>query len=310
MKKFFKCFILLLVLLPSACTQTKLFVQAPKEPPYTPPLKNVNVALVLGGGGSKGIAHLGVLKVFEENNIPIDLIVGCSVGSAVGALYADNPNAEEIKNKLINIKREELLDPSIGDSLQMLVTLKGPIRGYYYQKFLAKNLNTKNIESLKIPFVAVTTDIGTNNLFAIRTGPIVPAVHASSAIPPLFTPVRIYGRTLVDGGVKAPVPVKVAKQYGSKIIIAVDISAPPPKDELGNMLDLTYRAFWIFYYELSRLQAKKADIEIHPNMDGYGTFDDGSKNEELYQAGMDAANKSICDIKRKLEELGIPLKSK
>ncbi len=308
MKSFMKAFILLVVLVPCSCTRIKPIIHTPDAPPSAPPIENVNVALVLGGGGSKGIAHLGVLKVLEENKIPIDLIVGCSVGSAIGALYSDNPNSDELKEKLIKLKRDDLLDLSIEDSFRALFSLRGPIRGYYYQKFLLDNLKTKDLESLKIPLVVATTDINTNNLYAIRTGPIVPAVHASSAIPPLFAPVRIYGKTLIDGGVKAPVPVKVAKQYGPKIIIAVDIGAPPPKDKLNNMFDLTYRSLWIFYYELSRIQAKNADIEIHPDMNGYGTFDDGSKNEEIYNAGKRAANKVIREIKRRLEELKIPLK--
>jgi NTE family protein len=287
----------------------KPVIHVPKYPPIAPPIEKVDVALVLGGGGSKGMAHIGVLKVFEEHGIPIDLIVGCSVGSAIGALYADEPNADALRDKLSNIKKWDLLDASIGDSLQMLVALKGPIRGYYYEKFLDTKLAENNIEDLKIPFIAVTTDIYSNTLYAIRSGPIVPAVHASSAVPPIFTPVHMYGKLLVDGGVKAPMPVNVAKQYQPKVIIAVDISAPPPREELGNMFDLTYRAFWIFYYELSREQARDADVIIHPDMHGHGTFEDGC-NDELYKSGMSAANKRIEEIKDKLKKLGIPLKKK
>lgn len=299
---------LVLIVLLSACSTSKPLVPVPSSPPPPPPLPEIQVALVLGGGGSKGMAHIGALEVLEDHGIPIDLIVGCSIGSAVGALYADNPDAKLLKSKLIGVKREHLLDPSIFESIQMFFSLKGMIRGYLYQKFLLKHLNTRDLESLKIPLVVVTTDLDTNHLYALRSGPIVPAILASSAIPPIFSPVKLYGKTLADGGVKAPVPVGVARQYQPKLVIAVDIGAPPPHDPLNNMLDVTYRAFWIFYYELSKVQASNADIVIHPNLYGFGTFDDGSRNLDVYNAGKKAALEMLPFIQQKLEYLKIPLK--
>jgi NTE family protein len=292
-----------------SCSHTKSLIDTPDQPPIPEPLKNINIALVLGGGGSKGIAHVGVLKILEENNIPIDLIVGCSAGSAIGALYADYLNADIVKNIVLPVNKWDVLDPSIGDSLRMFVDLKGPIQGYYYENFLIKNLISKNIETLKIPLVVVTTDLFANQLYLLRSGPIAPAVHASSAIPPFFSPVRLYGKLLVDGGVKSPVPVNVAKLYKPKIIIAVDIGAPPPEEPLQNMWDVTYRSIWIFYYELSKKQRVEADIIISPDLRGHGTFEDGKK-EELYYAGIQAAEEKIPLIREKMKKFKIPFKRK
>jgi len=272
-------------------------------PPMAPPPKmpkKVDVALVLGAGGSRALAHLGVLEVLEEEGIPIDLIVGCSAGSLMGALYADNPNAKQIKEKVINLKKDDLLDVSIKASMVAPVA----VQGNALEHFVVKNLAAKNFEQLKIPLVAVATNVVNNHMVLLRSGPIAPAVHASSALPPVFAPVTLYNETLVDGGVIAPVPVQVARLYKPRLLIAVDISSPPSKDPIANAFDLVYRSLSISFYELSRLQTTKADIFIHPDLKGFGTFDD-KYNQEMYEIGRKAARASIPGIKRALARRGI-----
>ncbi len=283
-------------------------VTAPPPKPLPQPiakkLENINVALVLGGGGSKGIAHIGAVEVLEENNTPIDLIVGSSAGSAIGAFYADGQSSKEINKKLSSLSIWDVLDPSIVDSMQVLVATKGFVKGNSYKEFLTKNISVKNIEDLKIPLVAVTTDINNSELYLIRTGSIAEAVNASSAIPPVFSPVELDGRVLVDGGVMEPVPVRVAMRYNPKMIISVDISSPPPKTKIHNMPQLLYQANWIYYYELARMQSLLADIDIHPDLDGHGIFEDHRKSD-LYQAGRKAAIAQLPKIKARMMELGI-----
>ncbi len=120
----------------------------------------------------------------------------------------------------------------------------------------------------------MATNVDDNHMTLLRSGPIAPAVHASAALPPFFSPVRIYRQTLIDGGVLAPVPVQVAKLYKPKVIIAVDISTPPSRERSKNTFELLYRALHMSYYELSRMQSTRADITIQPDLVGYGTFED------------------------------------
>lgn len=280
----------------------------PDEMPQPAIISSPNVALVLGGGGSRGIAHLGVIEVLKENNVPIDFIVGTSAGSLIGALYADSNDITHIKSILFNTKRNELLDFSFFDSVKMFTSLTSLVRGQAYENFVFDNLNSKNFAELKTPLAIVTADSVTGEKFVITSGPIAPAVRSSSAIPPIIAPVNLYKRILFDGGVLEPVPVATAKKYNPKLIIAIDINTKPPRTIPANALDLTYRAFWMSYYQLSRMQAEQADIDIHPNLNGFGTFED-HRREALYNLGRKAAIAAMPEIKAKLKERKIQLKT-
>jgi NTE family protein len=274
----------------------------PADMPPSAKIENVNVALVLGGGGSRGIAHVGVIEVLQENSIPIDLIVGSSAGSAVGAIYADNKDINKTKSILFGAKRNELLDFSFLELTRMFHSLTTPVVGQAYENFIFDNLKAKQFSELKIPLAVVTVDSQTGERFIITSGPIAPAVRASSAIPPVIAPVSLYHKTLFDGGVLEPVPVETAKQYNPKIIIAVDISNLPEKSKPKNILDLTYKALWLSHYELSRMQSSMADVDVHPDLSGFGTFEDHRK-EELYQHGRQAALRALPEIKSKLKKM-------
>lgn len=266
--------------------------------------KEIGVCVVLGGGGSKGIAHVGVLEALEEAGIPIDMIVGTSAGSAIGAFYADYGDAKMVKDKFMHLKKWDLLDLSYVNTLLGFIHPTGGVSGAYLRDYLYKNMGAKNIEDLQIPFVAVATDIVKNKSFAIDAGPVAPAIHASSALPPVFTPVELYGRTLVDGGAVEPTPVPTARKYNPKLIISVDISSPPDEGDLGSMLYVTYRALHNAYYELSRMQSKLADVDIHPDLKGFGTFED-HRNLEVYEKGKEAARKALPLILEKMALFGI-----
>lgn len=281
----------------------------PKEAPPPKPMPKVRVALALGAGGSRGIAHLGVLEVLEKENIPIDLIVGSSAGSLIGAVYGDDPDIESVKKKMLKLKKKDLLDLSISSIFSAFVRLTGPIQGNLLEHFIVKKVKAKKFEDLQIPVVAVATSINRNKITVLRSGPIAPAVHASSALPPLFAPVPLYGETLIDGGVLSPVPVSVAREFKPQVVIAVDISNPPERTRLQNAIELLYRAMHISFYELSKAQSSKADVLIHPDLAGFGTFDD-EFNEVYYQRGKEAAIEALPKIKAELNRRGIPLKKK
>jgi NTE family protein len=216
-------------------------------------------------------------------------------------------DAKSVKDIIMSAKKSDLLDFSVWDLVKTPLFVTGPIKGHSYEKFLYKNLKTESIEKLKIPLIVVTTDIFENKAYLIKSGPIVPAVHASSAIPPFFAPVDLYGRTLVDGGVISPLAVKIARSFKPDIVIAVDISSPPPKDCLKNMPSLTYRASWIYYYSLSRMEGESADIDIHPNLEGHGIFED-DKKAVLYEAGKKAAEETMPLLIKKLKSANVNLK--
>ncbi len=265
------------------------------------------VALVLGAGGARALAHLGVLKVLEDEGIPIDLIVGSSAGALIGALYADCMDADTVKQKVIDLKKEDLLDPSLAGLVMAPIRHTGPIKGEALEKFLAARLEATTFGELKIPLVITATDIENHRLVILKRGPLVPAIHASAALPPLFAPVLLNHQRLVDGGVMAPVPVEVARTFNPLFVIAVDISTAPIKEPVSGIVDVLDRAFQICFYELSHLQSKQADLLIRPHMNGYGTFED-QYNRQLYENGKATARAAMQDLKRALKARGISLK--
>jgi NTE family protein len=263
--------------------------------------RNVRVALVLGSGGARSIAHLGVLEVLEKNDIPIDLIVGTSGGSIVGALYADYPHATDLKKKVFSCSKCDIVNFSFASALDGAYSIRSSIiDGSNGEKFLAKNMTAKNFDELKIPFIAIATDVITGETVVLDSGPIPPAVRASYSIPGFFAPVELYGKTLVDGGVTAPLGTEVAKKYHPKVIIAVDVTLPLERSKVKNMLNLTYKCLNITYNTLNETLGRQADVLIRPNLGDAGIFDD-HKRDMLYQAGVDAAIKALPEIKKKLK---------
>jgi len=257
--------------------------------------ENVHVALVLGGGGARGMFHVGVLEALEEANIPLDMIVGCSAGSIVGALYADRPDACTIRDLLIRLKRTDLID------LDIFNCCYGLCHGHELIAFMKRHLKCERFEDLKIPFMVVTTDLRTGELITLGTGPIVPAVHASCCVPFFFRPVRLYGRVLVDGGIIDPNPVQVAKQYNPRIIIAVDLSEMLPRTAPTNLFGIATRCYEISYYKHSQHCLLNADVVIRPDLEPIGMFDD-KHARQLYEAGKEAGRLAIPKIKELYEE--------
>ena len=264
--------------------------------------KDINVALVLGGGGARAIAHLGVLEILEEHNIKVDLIVATSGGSIVGALYADNPDAKVLKKIIQKMNIDDFVDFSVLSVLHGMHSLTSSfVDGRNGEKFLLKNMTAKNFEELQIPFIAVATDIVTGRTVPLNSGPIAPAVRASCAIPGLFAPVEMYGMILVDGGVTAPLGIDIAKQYKAKIIIAIDVTLPLEETRVHNVVDLVFKSLSVNYSVLNNLVAKEADILIRPAITKIGLFD-AHRKEDLYEAGRLAAIQKMPEIKKQLSK--------
>ncbi len=289
---------LLIMLLLSGCAAQFPHIDIPKSEPVAKQLNHgqqPRVALVLGSGSSKGFSHVGVLKVLEKNHIPVDLIVGTSAGSIVGALYADKPSARSLRRIILNARRKDVIDFSLFNAPT------GVVSGAGLQNFLVKHLRARSFEQLKIPFIAVAVDLESGKVHQFRSGPIAPAVNASSAVPPFFRPVKIYGRTYVDGGLVDPVAVDVAKQFNPKIIIAVSLDDALSKDVPTSSPGVFFRGFDMMLSKLNEYSANGADVIISPKMGEVSMFDE-KKCPELMRAGEIAAEKALPAIKKLLAE--------
>ncbi len=191
----------LLLLLLAACAGREV-----KPIPVEPPRKAVKVALVLGAGAAKGFAHVGVLKVLEANHVPVHMVVGTSVGSFVGSLYAYGYPAYDLQKIAMGIEKGEIADLTVPDN--------GFVKGEKLEAYVNRMIRGTTIENLRIPFYAVATDIGSGQEMVFGRGNTGSAVRASCSIPGVFRPVRIGDRTYVDGGVVSPVAVDAARAVG------------------------------------------------------------------------------------------------
>lgn len=266
----------------------------PPEAPQPPPVffvpQDIHVALVLGSGGVRGMAHVGVLEELEAAGIPIDIIIGCSAGSFVGALYADNPHVADIKNIVSKLNKNTLLDFDILNCRYGLSQNKPMLKTF------DKYLNAQTFAELQIPLVVVAADLHTGELVPIGSGDLVKAVCASCSIPFVYVPCEHLGRVLVDGGTINPVPVALAKDLNAQIVIAVDLCELLPKTTPTNLFGIAKRSAEIAFLWQNEICTQHADVIIRPKTSDVGTFDE-SKLEFLYEAGKRAAREQIPKIK-------------
>ncbi len=286
--------IIFIILFLPGCTQNSYrSIIIPCKAPKAKPLKNIRVALVLGTGGFRSIAHLGVLEVLEKEGIPVDLIVGASAGSLIGAIYCDKPNIAAIKDEILHIRRKDFLETS-----------QLPSCGTTLLNYITENVTAKNFEELKIPLVVVATNLNTNKVEVIRSGPIAPAILASSADPRKFKPVSLYGQTLVDGGILDPVPVNIARRFKPKMVIAVNVNSHAPTTPVKHGMSLLARCIDISFFKYASCQAKEADIVLHPYFYNFDAYND-KNNKEAYDNGKRTAYAAMPKIRQKMKELGL-----
>ncbi|MEI6682690.1 MAG: patatin-like phospholipase family protein [Bacteroidota bacterium] len=289
-----------LVLLMAGCTRKFMVIN---DPPGMPPARKLahapRVALVLGGGAFRGIAHVGVLKVFEEEKIPIDLIIGTSAGSLVGAIYADNPHVDSLYPLINATKIKDIFDFSLTWSKL------GYVSGRKLQGFVTKHTTAKNIEQTLIPFVAIAADLQKGVPVVLASGPLAPAVNASCAIPEVFVPVKMYGKILVDGGVLNNLAADVAREYGATVIIAVDVMNDlDTLPVISSRSAVTRRVAQISLHRFARERSGMADILVIPDLKGMPYISD-KYNQPMYDAGIKAARLMMPEIRKILAQKGI-----
>ncbi len=276
----------------ASCAPTKEAVVQPMQQ------KPAKVAVVLGAGASRGFAHIGVLKVLEANNIPINMIVGTSAGSFVGSLYAYGYNAFQLQEIAIPMQKSDIVDLGIPDN----GFIKGELLGAYVNRMVK---NTP-MEKLRIPFYAVATDVQNGQEVIFGSGNTGTAVRASCSIPGIFRPVRIGGRMYVDGGVVSPVAVDAARKMGADVVIAVDIASDTGNTLPEGTMDTILQSINIMYAKISNAQLSRADVVIRPKVGLIGSADFDKRHEAILE-GEKAALESmprIREIIAKLKQAG------
>ncbi|MCX7858103.1 MAG: patatin-like phospholipase family protein [Deltaproteobacteria bacterium] len=254
------------------------------------------IALVLSGGSAKGFAHIGVIRVLEQEKIPIHMIVGTSVGSLIGGLYASNPDSFQLEWTAFKIEKSDILDFSL------IYSKLGPVQGQKLENFVEREAKVKKIEETKIPFFPVATDLNTGETVVLEKGSLAKAVRASCAIPGIFVPVSFGGRTLVDGGVTNNIPCDIARSKGADIVIAVNLLSNITNYEVDSVIDIIGQSISIMMFEKNREKLKHADILIEPDVRNVSLFD-FSKKKELMEEGIKAAKAQIPKIKELIKRL-------
>lgn len=272
-----------------------LFLSSCETTPIVRETREAKVALVLSGGSAKGFAHVGVIRVLEQEKIPIHMIVGTSVGSLIGGLYAANPDSFQLEWTAFKIERSDILDFSLIHSKM------GPVLGQRLENFVEKEAKVKRIEETKIPFFAVATDLNTGEAVVLDKGLLSKAIRASCAIPGIFVPVSLNQRLLVDGGLVNNVPCDVARAKGADIVIAVNLLSSVKNFNLDSVIDVIGQSISIVIFDKNREKLKYADVVIEPDTKGVSLFD-FSKKKELMEEGIKAAKAQIPKIKEILSK--------
>lgn len=251
------------------------------------------VALVLGGGAARGFAHVGVIRVLEREKIPIDLIVGTSVGSLVGAIYADKKNSFELEWTAFSLEERDLFDYTFISPTQ------GFVRGERIEEFVLKKVSARELQQLKIPLSVVATDIQNGEAVILQNGSVAQAVRASSSIPGIFIPVRHQGRLLVDGGVLNNTPVDVARKMGAQVVIAVNLGGGRKATQVNNIFDAIIQSLHLMAIESTEARLREADVVIVPQVSHIGAID-FSQKKKLLALGIQAAEQALPRLREKL----------
>jgi len=280
------------------------------------------IGIALGGGGARGLAHVGILKVLEEEKIPIYCISGASVGAVVGAMYAQNPDADALierfkttldesfynqlglKHLRTNYAQEGSFLHQATRSIKRRIVINmaqsrmALLNELRLSAVLARLIDKGNIEDTKIPLAVVSTSLHTGEDIVFRSGEIINAIAASSAIPGFLPPILTNDDLLTDGGTSCPVPVPLLHEMGAHTTIAVEISMREYSPlESPSALEIISRAEMITSRNLARMMADTADVSIFPDTKDIH-WSEFFRFNELIEAGMESAREKLSEIKK------------
>jgi len=246
------------------------------------------IGLALGAGGARGFCHIGVIEVLQENNIPIDIVTGCSMGAMIGGGFAAGVSCKEMRVTAKQITTTAVFDVDFLNIRSNLRSRGGIARGERAMKIFKQFAGDILIEDCKIPFAAIAADMRGQQLYKFKNGPLWQAIRASISIPAIFQPVEHNNKLLVDGGLLRRMPITEARELGADIIIAVDaIGAPRPLNSTStfSILDASYQ---MIDWRSAQHEGKQADILITPDLGDRSSFL-FRNNEEAIQKGREAA---------------------
>jgi len=251
----------------------------------------VKIGLALSGGGARGFAHVGALKVLAEHNVPIDLIAGTSAGSIVGGALAAGMSITEIEKMAGAARWRDLVRPSL--------PIGGLLSNAAMDAFLRRYFPVSTLEHVKIPFTAVAFDLGTNTPVLLNeNGDLITAIRASCAVPGIFSPVHDErGRMLIDGGVVSPLPVETVRAMGADVVIAIDLIScgasfrTSSKTGFGVLIQGALALLKV----VATAEQQAADIVIEPAI-AHLRPDQIGKRNEFIALGEAAAREKIDDI--------------
>ena len=258
------------------------------------------LGLALGSGGAKGLAHLGGLKAFEEENIRFSFVTGTSIGSIVGALYAKGYTARDMIEIIENLNRKEF-----AKNLRPFADMG------FAEEFVGQYVE-ENIEELPVPYACWATDAETNGGVLLNSGKAARACCASSAIPPFFRGVEIDGKKLYDGAFTNAIPADVCKDLGAKFVVAVDLSAFTKPDEeksrVARLLGSAINAFVsVKYLDDSKTRGyEAADFMLRPNLYDFRATDVSLENmNKMFEIGYNEAKAQMGALKEKMKAAGV-----
>ena len=282
--------------------------------------RKFKIGLALGGGGVRGLAHIGILKVFEQANIPVDLIVGTSMGAVIGASYAISPKGFSLEQKILELlkrgaiaKLESLAAESRPEEKKMIIeglvsfvkdlllwNLKGVKRwitdGKAIRTLVKDLVQDADFKQTKIPFACIACDLKTGEEVILSEGKIIQAVMASSCVPAVFPPVKLGGRLLIDGAMTSEVPVEATRKFGADFVIAVNVEERIFQDKFRHGMDILFQSDEIKSHELVRLKLKAADFVIRPAVEkiSWAAF---SKGAHCIWEGEKAARSILASLR-------------
>lgn len=261
--------------------------------PVAEPKKLSTIGVALGGGFARGIAHVGVLKVLEEEGIPVRVIAGTSVGALIGAAYCSGVSIEELEQMARSVRFTTFA--------RWTVSRYGFASNDRMAAFLNRILKVKTFEELRIPLGVTATDFNSGEGVVFHSGSIIDPVRASCAYPGMFLPVNIRGRWLVDGMLSHPVPAHPLHEMGADRVIAVHLKGQWSKNGAPrHLFDVIGQSFAIAQDMTRHLWMGAADLVVEPDVAGFA-YDDFKRCAELIRSGEVAMRQALPEVRKWME---------
>lgn len=243
------------------------------------------IGLALGSGGVWGVAHVGVLSFLEEKGIPVDFLSGSSAGAFVGALYAGGIRGRDLEASGRDYRWRNAGRISYPPKMGLATNER-------MGEYLKSKIGNPNFEDLKVPFYVVATNLNAGTLRVFNSGPVIPAVRASCAIPGIFAPVRLDGEWYCDGGLLNPLPCGVLREAGADFVIGVGLGPHKRWEHPKNIFSVVLRAMDVSVMNNTRPEAREADLMILPDLGGLDEFA-FDQNDALIEQGRAAAEREL-----------------